>query len=161
MGEQERDDEEKRKMGTGAHGNLFLSVARAKKSNLGDVRAVCPFSSATEPKIPADAQEDTELEFQNTPSKCPAHSIAQGNKEDHKEKSGSTCPVHALENPSGSLETVSKPKKVSFTRTQLQPEPTHSRCPAHDERQHTNGEYSSHSDGVQTEVERNQVLDSK
>ena len=55
--EQERDDEEKRKMGTGAHGNLFLSVARAKKSNLGDVRAVCPFSSATEPKIPADAQE--------------------------------------------------------------------------------------------------------
>jgi pentatricopeptide repeat protein len=162
--EQERDDEEKRKMGTGAHGNLFLSVARAKKANLGDVRAVCPFSSATEPKIPADANKDTELEFQNTPSKCPAHSIAQaqGNQEDHKEKSGSTCPVHALENPSRSVETESKPKRVSFSRTQLQLEPTHVRCPAHEERQYsTNGKYSSHSDWVETEVERNQVLDSK
>lgn len=102
--EQERDDAEKRKIGSGAHGNLFLSVARAKKSNLGDVRAVCPFSSATAPEItsPQISPQINEEEDATPPSKCPAHSIFQNSETDNAmvaTKAGSPaasrCPAHS------------------------------------------------------------------
>jgi hypothetical protein len=51
---QKSDDAARRSSGTGAHGNLFLNVARAKQAKVKmqsmDVRAVCPFSSAVKPK---------------------------------------------------------------------------------------------------------------
>lgn len=45
------EDDFQRKKNGGAHGNLFLKVALAKniKDIAIDVRAVCPFSSATMP----------------------------------------------------------------------------------------------------------------
>lgn len=89
--EQEQDDMEKRSAGS-AHGNLFLSVARAKKSNPGDIRAVCPFSSATEPKSVA---AQAPVEVRESPSKCPAHNGSSAPpKADASEAPASRCPAH-------------------------------------------------------------------
>ena len=94
---QEEDDAVKRSSGT-AHGNLFLSVARAKKSKPGDVRAVCPFSSATVPPV-ALVQSTPALAVtaKSSGGGCPAHAKADPEPALEVNNKGRGCPAHAHE----------------------------------------------------------------
>ncbi len=113
---QEEDDAVKRSSGT-AHGNLFLSVARAKRSKVGDVRAVCPFSLAT---IPPDAVL--------VPDSAPVRVV---------EKSGRSCPAQAITEPESALQAKKDKKDGCPVHTQtnivtmFEGAKTSNRCPAH------------------------------
>ena len=102
---QEEDDRLKRSSGK-AHGNLFLSVARAKKSKSGDVRAVCPFSSATMPTNTVGVSElapahlvERSPALQVKGEGCPAHNQDNIVELHAKTGSGSPCPAHKDEFP--------------------------------------------------------------
>ena len=131
---QERDDAEKRKSGS-AHGNLFLSVARAKKWKPGDFRAVCPFSSATEvvapdlsppaeqsvSKCPAHAQAPVVAEAAGLPApRCPAHAHAQAPTEPTiaSVEAPTMCPGHDSQTQAPTEPSIEVPM-------------TAPKCPAH------------------------------
>jgi hypothetical protein len=50
LNEQREDDKKRKSTGQSVHGNLFIQVSKAKRSKEMNVRAVCPFSSATSPR---------------------------------------------------------------------------------------------------------------
>ena len=142
MKRQEEDDAIKRqRLGGTAHGNLFLSVAKAKKSKPGDVRAVCPFSSATAPPPPSViAEGEPEVKavakLQQTRGKCPAHaqpSLELDPAVQAKTKTKSKgCLTHAAAAPAAAPVLVGegivvKSKNAGGCPAHLsaEPEPTH------------------------------------
>jgi len=86
-----------------AHRNLFLQVAFAKDNKVADIKAVCPFSAATQPQSPAqaDAEVDplpTSTSSSNKSGGCPARvTDAQVDPlpTSSSSKSGG-CPAHVI-----------------------------------------------------------------
>jgi len=110
--EQKADDAAKRSSGSGsAHGNLFLSMAFAKSKSSSNVRAVCPFSSATAPSIIASEEIDNETKNEKAAplvvgGGCPAHQKTNVVELPQKTSTHTNfCPAHLSHHPlSDSLE---------------------------------------------------------
>ena len=79
-----------------AHKNLFLQVSKAKEEKDANVRAVCPFSSATfEEKLNVEVDSATSVVGV---SKCPGHRSKSGLAEKYPKEnvqSVSECPAHS------------------------------------------------------------------
>ena len=118
------DDASKRASGTSVHGNIFLQVAFAKNRIANNVRAVCPFSSATSSTLAPASDPATDVTM-NAPNLeaavagCSAHAAPTlvSKADEVVQVEAARCPAHAA------------PTLVSKADEVMQVEAA--RCPAH------------------------------
>jgi len=107
---------------TSAHKNLFLQVAIAKSRENVNVRAICPFSSATLPASPVANVIEPALDF----SSQNLTSVSSTIDSVTKSKSGS-CPAHSQSTAPGSVPAVSVVSAPMDSATKSKS----GSCPAH------------------------------
>jgi len=155
---QKADDERRRAQGQ-VHGNLFLQVARAKHRRTTavaaaaaaapaaaaaaaaagnappiNVRAVCPFSSATLPVV--EGVDTTVAPVPAEKRGCPAHAAATDPPAGATRGGGGGCPAHAHASSAAGL-AVDSPAPTEAAHQQQQKQQQQSKCPAHASGPHT------------------------